>query len=131
MAFFAGKDGRASFASTTYKITRWAAERLNDLQDVTNGESGGEGEYVAGVTDTEWEVDMDYYTGNSPFASGKLNAGQTGTLILYHTSGGTNWTINAIVESSREEQDIRGRVRVYAKGKGTSNGTSGSTPPTT
>jgi hypothetical protein len=131
MAFFSGKDGRASFAATTYKITRWQAERHADLPDVTNGESGGEGEYVAGVVDTEWEVDMDYNTGNSPFAAGKLNPGQTGTLILYHTNGGTNWTINAIVESSREELEVRGRVRVYARGKGTSDGTTGSTPPTT
>lgn len=131
MAFISGKDGRASFASTAYKIKSWRARRICDLKDVTNGESGGEGEYIAGVVDTEWEVEMDYYTGNSPFASGKLNAGQIGTLILYHTNAGTNWTINAIVESCEETLEVRGVATVRASGKGTQSSGSGSTPPTT
>lgn len=132
--FLSGKDGRASFASTTYKITRWRARHYTDLQDVTNGESGGTGEYVDGVHDCEWEVDMDYYDGNSPFASGKLVPGQIGTLILYHTLAGTNWTINAIVRESEEEQVIRGRRLVKASGMGTSNSTNTTStilPPTT
>lgn len=130
MAFISGKTGSASFASTLYKTKSWTARQICDIKDVTNGESGGTGEYIAGVVDCEWEVEMDYYTGNSPFASGKLNAGQTGTLVLLDAAGGRSWTINAIVEQAEEEVPVRGVATVRARGKGTWNGSSNFTPPT-
>lgn len=131
MAFLSGKTGTATFAGTTYKITGWRAREINQLQDVTNGESGGNGEYIAGVSDVEWEVTGDYSTGASPFASGKLNAGQTGQLTLLQNTGGASWVIQAIVEESENTLEVRGKVSFVARGKGSWNGSSSYTKPTT
>lgn len=131
MAFLSGKTGSATFAGTTYKITGWTARSFNQVQDVTNGESGGYGEYVAGVSDVDWEVTGDYYTGNSPFASGKLVPGQTGQLTLQQSTAGASWVIQGIVEEAENTLEVRGKVSFRARGKGSWNGSSNFTMPTT
>jgi hypothetical protein len=63
MAFKSGKNGRLSLnnggGATAYKIKRWSVTPKNQIQDVTNGESGGYGQYIAGVSDLDFSCDLD------------------------------------------------------------------------
>lgn len=117
MAFISGKGGSATCKTNPYKIKSWRLQRQGGIPDVTNGESGGEGEYISGVNDTTWEIELDYYTGHSPFASGEFEAGAIIAMELLHTAAGTKWAFTGIVESCEEVLEVRGVATVHLRGK--------------
>ena len=131
MSFRSGKNGRFQYGANTFKIKRWTVQIRNQLQDTTNGESGGFGEYIAGVSDLEWSVELDYDVGTTPFASARFVQGTQATAVLYVDGvAQPNWTINAIIEGAENDLDVHGLVSIRLNGRATSISGTGWTAPT-
>lgn len=125
MSFRSGKSGRFTYGvSGSKKIKSWHVETPNALQETTNGESGGYGEFIAGINDLRFEVMFDYDVSSTPFvdfvpgstlSSVSLFVTQiTGGLWLY-------WAISsAVIESAENDLSVPGlvscRLRCVATG---------------
>jgi hypothetical protein len=135
MAFKSGKNGRLSLnnggGATAYKIKRWSVTPKNQIQDVTNGESGGYGQYIAGVSDLDFSCDLDHDVGTNPFGTHFI-PGLAITGIFYVDGvAAPNWSINGIVEDVSHSLDVRGLVTISLRGRATSlSGTAWTAPST-
>lgn len=121
MSFRAGKDGKFTYAVLlgTRKITGWSVQLPNDIQDTTNGESGGYRECIAGLNDLRFDIQFDYDVGTVPF--GLFVQGSTITniaLFVTKIPGGQwlYWDIpTAFVESAENDLDVHGKVSCRAR----------------
>lgn len=129
--FKSGKNGRVSLGGTTFKVKGWNITAKNQLYDVTNGESGGFGEYIAGVSDLDFEITLDHDVGTNPFGT-KFIPGTTLVAILYVDGiAQPNWNINGIVEEVTEALVVReGGGAMTLKGRATSVSGTAWTAPT-
>lgn len=131
MPFKSGKNGRVTLGIWTQKTKRWSVRPRNQLQDVTNGESGGFGEYIPGVSDLDFEIELDHFVGGNQFATAFI-PGTTFTAVLYVDGiAQPNWSINGIVEDVSETLDVRGLVSITMRGRATSISGTAWTAPTT
>lgn len=130
--FKSGKNGRVSLGGTTFKVKSWEITAKNQLVDVTNGESGGFGEYIAGVSDLDFKITCDHDVGTNPFGT-KFIQGTTLTAILYVDGiAQPNWNINGIVEQVSEALEVRGQGgAITLEGRATSVSGTAWTAPTT
>lgn len=118
--FKSGKNGRCAINGNVYKIKNWRVSPRNQLQDVTHGNSGGYGEYIAGVSDLNFSFEFDHDVGTNPFGTDIIE-GATGTFIFYVDGvAAPNWNINGILEEIGEALDVRGLVVGTASGRATS-----------
>ena len=119
MAATAGKGGSLTTGSPshTYQITGWTVDDSVELLDDTNSASGGETEYVAGVTDVGGSFTMNY----DPSASfiPDLTPGVTLTTLDMVVTGTQKYSVaSAIVESRSLNLTIKGLVEVTVNWKG-------------
>lgn len=116
--FRSGKNGRATINGTTVKIKRWQVNPKGEKLDVTNSESSGNGEYIGGVLDVDWEFDFDYYLGSTPFTL--ATPGSIVTNVIFYigdVADATTWTFpSAFVENGSNTSEVRGKVSGTIRG---------------
>ncbi len=135
MAFLSGKSGHLSILSADYKIKRWSVDLPNELLDVTNGggvsgdippdtdndePDGGYGQYISGVGDMTFTVDLDHDVGTSPFAADFVPGTIVTVVKLYaHASSLLSyWQIcHAIIQDVSESLDARGLASIHLSAK--------------
>ena len=113
MSFRSGKSGVFTYSTSgSKKITNWSVQLPNALQETTNGESGGFGEYIAGLNDLRFEVMFDYDVGTTPFVDFVQGATlSTVKLFVSQTPTWYYWNIpSALIESVENDLDVRGKV---------------------
>lgn len=123
--FIAGYDGR--FMAThnavlkIWGIKKWYITIPNQLQDVTNTESGSYGEYLAGVTDLTFTVDADHFVGSAPFATFIPGDTLTDVYLYLNVQGNIYWLIHeALIEEVEETLVVRGLVSFRLRCRGSS-----------
>ena len=123
--FLSGKFGRVRIGAgpTTLRVNSWRVVPRVDKLDVTNSESAGIGEYIAGIKDLDVTLQCDYYYGSNVF--GTLAPGDTvSTIKLYlnaTTTGlsGSYWDIpSMLVTDLPNESQVRGKVTLTINGAG-------------
>ncbi len=130
MAFKSGKNGRLSLGGHTYKVKKWSVTPKNQIQDVTNGNSGGFGEYIAGVSDLDFSAELDHNVGDNPFGTDFIPGATLVGIFYIDGVGAPNWNVNGIVEEVGETLDVRGLVSMTIRGRATSVSGTAWTPPT-
>ncbi len=134
MAFLSGKSGHLSILSDDYKIKRWSVDLPNEILDVTNGgglgggaitdlhPDGGYGEFIAGVSDVTFTVDLDHDVGTSPFVTDFVPGTIVTVVKLYANSNSplSYWQIcAAIIQDVSESLDARGLASIHISAKAT------------
>lgn len=122
-SFVSGKNGR--FRAThnavekTWGIKKWYITIPNQLQDVTNTESNGFGEYLAGVTDLTFTVELDHFVGSAPFATFVPGDTLVEAYLYISVAQGVYWIIHeALVEEVEETLDVRGLASIRLRCRG-------------
>ncbi len=106
MAFLAGKSGGVSVAAAVWKLSEWTADMQTELVEVTNFESAGYHENIAGITKAE-------ITAKGPFDSTAmaLTAGTSYAFTL-EASGAVTYAITARVSNIRLITNVAKAVEV-------------------
>jgi hypothetical protein len=132
LGFQSGKLGKLVIGSDTYKIKHWSLDLPSAILDVTNGGGGGiddpsvpvggYGQYIAGVADMDFTVELDHDVGSSPFATDFVVGTILASVFLYVDPVSAHfWRIcGAIVQDAGESLDVRGlaSIRMTAKATG-------------
>lgn len=122
-SFVSGKNGR--FLAThnavqkTWGIKRWSITLPNQLQDITNTESGGFGEYLAGVTDLSFTVELDHFVGSAPFATFIPGDTLTEASLYVSVTEDVFWVVHeGLIEEVEETVDVRGLASIRLRCRG-------------
>lgn len=102
MAFFAGKTGSVSVASSTQPLTDWSAEFKMEQIDTTNFSSSGYQENYAGIAAAEISASGPY--------DGSMGAqpGDSAAFVLTAGSGGISYSLTARITSVKIDVNVRG-----------------------
>lgn len=121
MGFLSGKNAKVRFGggSTTLRVRGWRAIPRCEALDVTNSESSGQGEYIAGIKDLDVTITADYYYGDNVY--GTWSPGNTIATVKLYLDGtsGAHWDIPLLyIPDAPNESETRGKVTVTFNGKG-------------
>jgi hypothetical protein len=110
MAFLHGKTGRVTAAGSTLEITKWTADHEIPGVEVTNSESGGFQEMLAGggIAKLSGTVEADFDAAASPYASPPdLMGGSLVALELYTAQGGSKYACSAHIDKVSMTLEVR------------------------
>jgi hypothetical protein len=126
MAFTSGKNGTVTVGGNTLRTTGWRVSPKVEKLDVTNSASGGTGDYLAGVTDLDFEISFDYFVGNTPVHFSGTSSVPTGmtpgaTISAVLNSGppanNAYWYIpTGLVTDAEITSSVRGKVSCVVRG---------------
>lgn len=117
--FRSGKTGRFLVGAIPVQIKGWRCKDRAGNLDVTNTESSGHGDYIAGVQDQDVTINYDVSVTVFPFGTVPIAAGGTYAATLVEDTGTalTSWIGSLIVDDNDSGFDVRGSLNGTLTGK--------------
>jgi predicted secreted protein len=106
MAQLAGKSGNFTVGASAWELSEWTMDMATEAVDITNFNSGGYREVIAGLTDAK-------ITARGPFNSTAmaLTSGTSYSLVLA-VSGSVSYSVTALVTNIKLVTEVSKAVMV-------------------
>lgn len=113
MGFLAGKSGGVTVGAAVWKLSEWGMDVQTEAIDVTNFESGGFKENIAGLTSAALT-----FKGKFDSTAMAMTTGTSYSFVL-EASGSVSYTVTARVTSIRLTTNVVGAVEVEGAAEST------------